>query len=54
MEKLYIENNYPSSNRFYQILKENGIIKSHKEVKEFIEKQSVQQGHSRVIKNVRN
>lgn len=48
MEELYRENNYPSTNQFYKILKENGIQATLKQVKEFIEQQSVQQLHKPV------
>ena len=43
MENLYKINNYPSATRFYDILKENNIKASHKEVKAFVDKQNVQQ-----------
>lgn len=43
MEELYKKYNYPSANYFYQILKENGIKATHKQVKDFIDKQSIQQ-----------
>lgn len=43
MERLYKIYNYPSSTRFYQILKENDIQASHKQVQEFIAKQNVHQ-----------
>ena len=48
MEDLYKKYNYPSKNRFYSILKENGIKKTHKEVHEFIEKQNIHQVHKRI------
>ena len=43
MERLYKIYNYPSGVRFYQILKENNIQASHKQVQEFIAKQNVHQ-----------
>ena len=36
MEELHQKNFYSRKKRFYEILKENGIEKTHKEVKEFI------------------
>ena len=43
MEELYKINNFPSATRFYEILKQNNIQASHKQVKEFIAKQNIQQ-----------
>ena len=43
MENLYKINNYPSATRFYEILKENNIAASHKQVKEFVARQNIQQ-----------
>ena len=43
MEDLYAEYNFPSAQRFYAILRENGEPRTHKEVREFIEKQAVAQ-----------
>lgn len=50
MEKLYKDNFFPSEKRFYDILKENGYKLTHKEVKEFIEKQAVSQVHKPILK----
>jgi hypothetical protein len=45
MEELYENNNYPSFTIFKSILKENGIKKTEKEIKEFIASQTVSQLH---------
>ena len=45
MEALYEEYNYPSYAKFIIIVKEHGIKASHKEIKLFIDKQTVQQLH---------
>jgi hypothetical protein len=50
MEDLYKQNNFPALNRFSQLLKENGIKKTQKEIKDFIEKQNVNQLHKPVQK----
>ena len=51
MDKLYVEYNFPSAQRFYEILKEKGIKHTLKEVKEFIKNQNVAQVHKPIIKN---
>lgn len=51
MEELYVSSNYPSATRFYKILKEKGIKATHKQVKDFIKKQSVAQVHHPVQRN---
>jgi hypothetical protein len=47
LNKLYKKYNYPSIRKFSQILKQNNIIIANKELKLFIEKQSVNQVHKR-------
>jgi hypothetical protein len=54
MEQIYREYNYPSLKRFSEILKEKGLKKSQKEVKDFIETQKVGQLHKPVQKVKRN
>lgn len=51
IQELYKNNFYPTEKKFYDILKDNGIKKTHKEVKEFIESQAVNQIH-KVVQNV--
>ena len=48
MDALFKQYNYPSANKFYQILKENNIKATHNQVKEFIEKQAVSQVHKKI------
>ena len=50
MDALFKQYNYPSANKFYQILKENNIKATHNQVKEFIEKQAVSQVHKKIEK----
>jgi hypothetical protein len=50
MEQLYKDNFYPNASIFYKILKANNIETSHKEVKDFIEQQSVYQVHKPIVK----
>jgi hypothetical protein len=50
MEELYSANNYPSLKRFTDILKENGIKSTQKEIKEFIQNHKVNQLHKPVQK----
>jgi hypothetical protein len=50
MDELFKQYNYPPANRFYQILKGNGIKATHLQVKEFIEKQVVSQVHKKIEK----
>ena len=50
IEELYTKHYYPNITRFYQILKENGIKKTLKEVKEFIALQGINQIHKLIIK----
>ena len=50
IDELYKKHYYPNITRFYQILKENGIKKTLKEVKEFISLQAVNQIHKPIIK----
>lgn len=54
MEDIYREYNYPSLKRFTEILKDRGLKKSQKEIKEFIEKQNVGQLHKPVQKVKKN
>lgn len=54
MEELYSANNYPSLKRFTEILKENGIKKTQKEIKEFIQNHKVNQLHKPVQKIRKN
>ena len=49
MEELYKKNFYPSEKRFYEILKVNGIKRTHKEVKDFINIQAVNQIHKPIL-----
>jgi hypothetical protein len=53
MEELYKKFNYPSLNKFQQILKRNNIFLSYKEVQNFIDKQSIKQIH-KPIYNVKS
>jgi effector-binding domain-containing protein len=50
IEELYKKHYYPNITRFYQILKENEIKKTLKEVKEFIALQGINQIHKSIIK----
>ena len=50
IDELYKKHYYPNLTRFYQILKENGIKKTLKEVKEFIALQEISQIHKPIIK----
>ena len=50
IDELYKTHYYPNVTRFYQILKENGIKRTLKEVKEFISLQGVSQIHKPIIK----
>ena len=50
IDELYKKHYYPNVTRFYHILKENGIKKTLKEVKEFISLQAVNQIHKPIIK----
>ena len=52
MDALYKKYNFPSAGKFCQILKENGVKATHKQVKEFIEKQSVAQVHKPVVHRI--
>jgi hypothetical protein len=49
MEELFKKNFYPSEKRFYEILKDNGIKRTHKEVKDFINLQAVNQIHKPIL-----
>ena len=51
--KLYKDNNFTSAVKFYKILKSNNIKATHKQVKEWIEKQSVAQVHKPIL-NIKN
>jgi hypothetical protein len=51
MERLYKENNYPNEKNFYQILKDNGIISTHAEVKAFLKSRTTHQLHRPVKRN---
>ena len=53
MEALYKNNFYPSEKRFYEILKENNIKATHKDVKEFINNQAVNQIHKPILNIVK-
>lgn len=44
-DKLYKKFNYPSEKRFYEILRDNNIKATHKEVKEWIKQQNIAQVH---------
>jgi hypothetical protein len=48
MEELYKNNNYPALKRFTELLKENNLKKTQKEIKEFLSKQIVTQLHKPV------
>ena len=48
MEELYRTNNFPRESIFYNLLKKNGIHKTHKEVKDFISKQGIYQVHKQI------
>jgi hypothetical protein len=48
--RLYKKYNYPSFAKFSQILKQNNVVVKNKEIKEFINKQSVNQLHKRTTK----
>jgi hypothetical protein len=50
MEALYKEFNYPSANKFKQILKQHNILKTKKEIDDFISGHSLQQIHKPVYK----
>ena len=50
INELYKKHYYPNVARFYQILKENGLKKTLKEVKEIISLQAVNQIHKPIIK----
>ena len=54
MERIYKEYNYPSLKQFTEILKENGIKKTQKEIKAFIKNQEVSQLHTPVQKIKQN
>ena len=54
MNEIYRQYNYPSFKRFSEILKEKGLKKTQKEIKEFIESQKVGQLHKPVQKVKRN
>jgi len=54
MEQIYKEYNYPSLKRLTEILKEKGIKKTQKEIKEFIKNQEVSQLHAPVQKVKQN
>ena len=43
ISKLYEESYYPNLNELYQILKDNNISVTKKQVKEFLDKQHVEQ-----------
>ena len=49
MEELYKKHFYPSEKRFYEILKDNGIKRTHKEVKDFINIQAVNQIYKPIL-----
>lgn len=51
MEELYEEHNYPSKARFYQIVKQHGLIKSHREISDFVDSQYVHQVNKKLTKN---
>ena len=50
IEDFFKKHHYPNVTRFYQILKENEIKKTLKEVKEFIALQGINQIHKPIIK----
>jgi len=54
LEKIYKKFNYPSEKRLYTIIQELGMKASHKDLKEFIAKQSVYQIHKPVQNIVSN
>lgn len=54
MERLFKQYNYPSLKRFSEILKENGIKVSQKEIKEFLKNQAINQLHKPVQKVKKN
>jgi hypothetical protein len=52
--RLYKMNYFPSESRFYEILKENGIKRTHKEVINFIENQALKQVFQPIVKRVKD
>jgi hypothetical protein len=50
MDDIYKKNNYPSIKRFKELLKENNIKKTEKEIKFFLDNQRVHQLHQPVAK----
>jgi hypothetical protein len=54
MDNLFKEYNFPSLNKFYQILKDKGLKYTRKEIKEFIDNQNVNQVHSNVVERRSN
>lgn len=50
LSRLYKKYNYPSLAKFTQILKQNNVVIKNKEIKEFIDKQNVNQLHKRTTK----
>ena len=52
ISKIYKENNFPSRKRLYEILRENKIKATYKQVSEFVDRQAINQLHkpTRVIK----
>lgn len=45
MDELYVKFNYPSASKFKEILKQNGVSATHKQVADFVKSQSVAQLH---------
>jgi hypothetical protein len=54
MDNLFKEFNFPSLNKFYQILKDKGLKYTRKQVKEFIDNQNVNQVHKNFVERKSN